>query len=251
MGVDSDTGPGGAAPSFPTTRPSFVARLGALAAGERARAAETFVRSYWKPVYKYVRLRHRKASAEAEDLTQGFFAWALEGDWLARFDAGRGRFRSFVRLSLDGFVANEHKAAERAKRGGGRALLALDFGSAEGELAGVEPPAPDSVAQWFEAEWRRGLLRATLAEVEQLFAARGESVRAQIFRAYDLVEPPTERPTYAELGRCHGLDATAVTNHLAAARRLFRERLLARLREETGDEKEFRLELSALLGGPS
>jgi len=249
MAANAETGSGGASPSFPTTRPSFVASLEAGGLEARARAAETLVRSYWKPVYKHVRLRHRRRLEEAEDLTQGFFAWALGGDWLARFDARRGRFRTFVRLSLDGYVASEHQAAAREKRGGGRALLALDFESAEGELAGVEPPAPDSVAAWFDAEWRRGLLHATLAEVEQLLEARGERVRAQVFRGYDLVELPAERPTYARLGHALGLDESAVTNHLAAARRLFRERLLARLREETGDEEEFRLELAALLGG--
>jgi hypothetical protein len=57
-----------------------------------------------------------------------------------------------------------------------------------------------------------------------------------------------ERPSYAELAREHGLDVTAVTNHLAAARRAFREVLLARLRAETADEEEFRTELGALLG---
>jgi DNA-directed RNA polymerase specialized sigma24 family protein len=245
MAATHDTG--GA--SFPTTRPSFVAGLGAQEGAARAHATEVFVRSYWRPVYGYVRLRLRRASSEAEDLTQGFFAWALEHGWLGRFDPARGRFRTFVRLSLDGFVANERAAERRAKRGGGRAPLALDFETAEGELAGREPPAEDSVAVWFDAEWRREFLRAVLAEVEALLAHHGDGLRARIFRAYDLVEPPAERPTYAELGRRLGCDETTVTNHLAAARRLFRERLLERLREETADEEEFRLELAELLGG--
>jgi DNA-directed RNA polymerase specialized sigma24 family protein len=235
--------------SFPTTRPSFVAGLGAEGGAARERAADVFVRSYWRPVYGYVRLRFRRSSAESEDLTQGFFAWALERDWLARFDAARGRFRTFVRLSLDGFVANERAAEQREKRGGGRVPLALDFAAAEGELAGREPPAEDSVAAWFDAEWRRQFLHAVLSEVEELLARHGDGLRARIFRGYDLVEPPEERPTYAELGRRLGCDETTVTNHLAAARRLFRERVLERLREETTDEDEFRLELAELLGG--
>ena len=39
-----------------------------------------------------------------------------------------------------------------------------------------------------------------------------------------------------------------MTNHLSAARRAFREILLARLREETADEREFQRDLRALLG---
>lgn len=247
--MSSDTEMGGASPSFPSTRPSFVAGMCSPAPAERARAADVLVRAYWKPVYKYVRLRFRKSNEEAKDLTQGFLSQALEKDWLARFDARRGSFRSFLRLSVEGFVANEEKARGRAKRGGGRSPLALDFDTAEGELSGLEPPAPDSVEAWFEAEWRRGLFAAALAELERVLAERGQGVRAEIFRRYDLADDPEARPTYAELGRALGLDEGAVTNHLSAARRAFRELLLARLREETASEVEFRTELRALLGG--
>jgi len=245
---------GGASPSFPTTRPSFVAGMASPAPAARARAAEVLVRTYWKPVYKYVRLRFARSNEDAKDLTQGFLAHALEKEWLARFDPRRASFRSFLRLSLDGFVANEAKANAREKRGGGRAALALDFEAAEGELAGLEPPAPESVEQWFEAEWRRGLFAAALGELERTLAERGQAVRAELFRRYDLAhsgpgDAANARPTYAELGRELGLDETAVTNHLFAARRAFREILLARLREETADEAEFQRELGALLGG--
>lgn len=246
--MSSDTEMGGGAPSFPTTRPSFVAGMSSSAPPERARAAEVLVRSYWKPIYKYVRLRFRKANDDAKDLTQGFLAHALEKDWLARFDARRGSFRSFLRLSLDGFVANEEKARGREKRGGGRAELALDFETAEGELAGLEPLASDSVAAWFDAEWRRGVFGAALAELERELAGRGHALRLTLFRRYDLADGSQPRPTYEELARELGLDATAVTNHLTAARKAFREVLLARLREETADEDEFRAELRALLG---
>jgi hypothetical protein len=240
---------GGASPSFPTTRPSFVAGMGSAEPRERERAAEVLVRAYWRPVYKYLRLRHRRANEDAEDLTQGFFAHALEKGWLARFDARRGSFRAFLRLALDGHVANEDKARAREKRGGGRVPLALDFAAAEDELAGLAPPAPDSVEAWFEVEWRRGVFAATVAELERELTARGQGLRAELFRRYDLAATAAERPTYAALGLALGLDEVAVTNHLAAARQAFRELLLARLREETASEEEFRVELAALLGG--
>ena len=240
---------GGASPSFPTTRASFIERMGSSAPQERARAAEVLVRSYWKPVYKYVRLRFRKANDDAKDLTQGFLAQTLERDWLARFDARRGSFRSFLRLALDGYVANEAKARGREKRGGGRAELALDFETAEGELVGLEPIANDSVEAWFDAEWRRGLFATALAELERVLGERGHALRFEIFCRYDLAADAQARPTYEELARALGTEATAVTNHLAAARKAFRELLLERLREETADEDEFQSELRALLGG--
>jgi len=246
--MSSDTEMGSGSTSFPTTRPSFVAGMGSSAPAERARAAEVLVSSYWKPVYKYVRLRFRKGNEDAKDLTQGFLAQALEKGWLQRFDPRRGRFRGFLRLSLDGFVANEEKARGRAKRAAAGPLLALDFESAEGELAGAEPIASDSVEAWFDAEWRRGIFAAALEELERTLQAQGHAVRAALFRRHALADGAEPRPSYEALAREHGLDVTAVTNHLAAARRAFRGVLLARLRDETADEEEFQAELRALLG---
>ena len=184
--MNSDTEMGSPGPSFPTTRPSFVARLASPAADERARAAEVLVRSYWKPVYKYLRLCFRKGNEDAKDLTQAFLTGALEKDWPARFDARRGRFRSFVRLALDGFVSNAEEAARRDKRGGGATPLRLDFDAAEGELAGLEPPAPESLDEWFEREWRRELFAATLAALE--LAIMGPPDRAHPAAAHALLE---------------------------------------------------------------
>jgi len=45
---------------------------------ERKRALDALCEAYWKPVYKYVRLRWNRAAPDAQDLTQGFFAELLE-----------------------------------------------------------------------------------------------------------------------------------------------------------------------------
>jgi DNA-directed RNA polymerase specialized sigma24 family protein len=37
---------------------------------ERERALETLFEAYWKPVYKYIRLRWNKTPEDAQDLTQ-------------------------------------------------------------------------------------------------------------------------------------------------------------------------------------
>ncbi|HEX6285565.1 MAG TPA: hypothetical protein VFZ71_11855, partial [Pyrinomonadaceae bacterium] len=85
----------------------------------RQRALETIFASYWKPVYKYVRLKFRAGNEDAKDLTQGFFANAFEKNHFANYDAGKASFQTFLRTCLDGFVANERKAGMRIKRGGG------------------------------------------------------------------------------------------------------------------------------------
>jgi DNA-directed RNA polymerase specialized sigma24 family protein len=247
--VSSDTEMGGASPTFPTTRPSFVESMSSAVDGTRAQAEGVLVRTYWKPVYKYVRLRFRKHNEDAKDLTQGFLAHVLEKGWIARFDPRRGSFRAFLRLALDGFVANEHKAGAREKRGGGRSALDLDFDSAEGELAHLEPITADGVEAWFDAQWRRELFSAALLELERASQDSGQSVRMEIFRRYDLADDAETRPTYARLGHELGLDEFAVTNHLSAARRKLRSILVEQLRAQTNDEAEFQSELRALLGG--
>ena len=77
----------------------------------------------------------------------------------------------------------------------------------------------------------------------------GKRTHFLLFERYDLADAePHERPTYAELAAELGLPVTQVTNFLAAVRREFRRAVLARLRETSGGEEEFRAEARALLG---
>jgi DNA-directed RNA polymerase specialized sigma24 family protein len=76
---------------------------------------DALVHSYWNPVYVYIRLRWNRDPADAQDLTQEFFARCLEKEYLARFDPSQARFRTFVRTCLDGFLANERQSAARPR----------------------------------------------------------------------------------------------------------------------------------------
>jgi DNA-directed RNA polymerase specialized sigma24 family protein len=125
------------ADKFPPTRWSVLDGARSDDHGERQRALDTLFAAYWKPVYKYVRLRWNRQAADAQDLTQGFFVELLERDLLAQYEPQKSRLRTFLRLCVDSFVMNQDKAAVRLKRGGGAQHVALDFESAEEELRGV------------------------------------------------------------------------------------------------------------------
>jgi RNA polymerase sigma-70 factor (ECF subfamily) len=242
---------GGAARSFPPTRCSLIERLGAPEAEARRAATAQWIDLYWKPVYAYFRRRWGKDNEAAKDLTQAFFAASIERDFFAGFDPSRARFRAFLRTCLDRFASNDARAAAAAKRGGAVEHVALDFEDAERSLA--RRPAPEvevesSVEAWFEAEWRRALLEAALDDLRRECAARGNALRFEIFRRYDVDDAPGARPTYAELARELGVDEAAVNNALHAARHDFRRLVLDRLRAWTRDEAEFEDELRALLG---
>src|SRR5512138_3832182 len=101
-----------------------------LAAGKpaspRAEAAmEELCRTYWYPLYVYVRRRGHPVE-EAQDLTQAFFAEMLEKHWLKGANPQRGRFRSFLLGAMNHFLANDWRDGRRLKRGGGKPLISLD-----------------------------------------------------------------------------------------------------------------------------
>jgi RNA polymerase sigma factor (sigma-70 family) len=233
---------------FPTTHRSLVIALANGAPEERARAFETLLAVYWKPVYKYLRVRWSRTREEAEDLTQGFFARAFEKESLATYDTAKASFRGFLRTLLDRFASNERKAAMRQKRGGGGTHL--DFDAAEQEIGcasgGAAVSAAGSPEEYFHQEWVRSVFALAVDRLRQSCASRGKESHFAIFEAYDLDED--DKISYGDLARRFGTTESAVTNHLASARREFRQIVLDTLREATATESEFRAEARAVLG---
>jgi RNA polymerase sigma factor (sigma-70 family) len=232
--------------AFPATRLTVVQQaIGP--APERAQALETLAAAYWKPVYKYLRLRWRLAPEAAEDLTQEFFVELLHRDGLRRFDPARGRFRTWLRIVADGLAGHALRAADRLKRGGRATVLRLDFQDAEGELLRLEPAAQGKPDELFEREWLRALFGGAVDALRARCAADGRALHFELFRRYDL-EPSPERATYAALASEHGLSETQVLNHLAWVRAEFRREARARLRELSRSAEEFREDARRLFG---
>lgn len=239
-------GPGG--DRFPPTRYSAVIAAGGSDPTLRERAIDTLVSIYWKPVYKFVRIKWRASPDDAQDLVQGFFAAALERDFFTRYDPARASFRTWLRTCLDGFVSNQRRAASRQKRGGDARLVSLDYEGVERELRDA-PAAEGDPDIYFQREWVRSLFAAALEALRELCERTGKQAQFEVFRRYDLLEHPAgERPTYAELAVDLGLPQTQVTNYLAWARREFRALVLQTLREITATEAEYQAEARSLLG---
>jgi RNA polymerase sigma factor (sigma-70 family) len=234
---------------FPATRLSILAAVRGPDPEARRLAYGRLVESYWKPVYKYVRIQWKSAAEDAQDLTQGFFAHALEKGTFERFDAGRARFRTYLRVCLEGYVENERKAAGRLKRGGAHTIVPLDFENAEGELARHDVAGGIDPETFFEREWIRHLCGRAVDRLREESRASARPEAFEVFRRYDLEGPGApSRPTYAEIASDLAIPETQVTNHLHAMRRRFREIVLEILREETVDDAEFREEARAILG---
>lgn len=244
---------GGVSGKFPVTRWSAVLAARSEDAAERSRALGAITESYWKPIYKYFRIRWGKPNEDAKDLTQEFFARLIEKDFLADFDPAKAKLRTFLRVCADRFASNAAKAARRLKRGGGASHVRLDFDAAEAELARVRIPfaatqSPPNMDDFFEKEFIRSLFGLAIHDLREFCGTRGKQVHFCLFERYDLEDGGSERAGYAELAREFGIAPTDVTNYLAFARREFRRIALERLREMTASESEFRGEARALLG---
>src|SRR6266567_650310 len=115
---------------FATTHWSVVLAAGQTTSSQAEAALEKLCRTYWYPLYVYVRCQGHSPH-DAQDLTQGFFARLLEKNWVGVADREKGKFRSFLLSLLNHYLGDERDRAHAAKRGGGKPLISLDEQTAE------------------------------------------------------------------------------------------------------------------------
>jgi RNA polymerase sigma factor (sigma-70 family) len=237
-----------AADRFPQTRHSIIAAVQGGDPVEKSNAIEAITVAYWKPIYKHLRLRWELSCADAQDLTQDFFARLIERDFLSGYDVSKGRLRTFLRTCADRLYQNQARDSRRLKRGGDIPHVELDFETAERELGQTSLSSADSLDQFFEREWVRSLFELALQRLDRKYVSAHKTVHLALFTAHDLGEDETRRPTYAQSAQEFHLSTSVVTNYLAAARRDFRQCVIDQLRDMTASEEEFQAEARQLLG---
>jgi DNA-directed RNA polymerase specialized sigma24 family protein len=233
---------------FPTTRLSAVEALKDPDQESRTRAYDTILNCYWKPAYKYIRLKWNASPDDAEDLTQGFFAIAFEKKYLERYDVEQARFSAFLRVCIDRFIANQLKFTRRVKRHP-VGQLPLDFDSAESEIALNKTAADLSMEEFFEREWVRSLVERSITDLKRECISQHKPVHFSLFKRYNLDETfGDDTVSYKTLANEFGLSTVTVTNYLASVRRDFRRILLQNLRDITASASEYRQEARRLFG---
>ena len=209
---------------FATTHWSVVLSAADSRSATAQEALEKLCRTYWYPIYAYLR-RRGCGEHDAQDLTQGFFAQLLERRSIQSVEREKGKFRSFLLASLNYYVADERDRANAQKRGGGREVLSLDVQEAEQRYR-LEPVDERSPEKIFEHRWAMALLDQVLVRLGQEFAEAGKRELFERLQAF-LVEGTGER-TYAEVAREMGMTEEAVKK---AAQRI-RQRYHQLFREE-------------------
>ncbi len=158
---------------FATTHWSMVVRAGHGRTPGAGRALAALCENYWFPLYAFVR-RAGHATHDAQDLTQAFFAELLSKDVLAVADPQRGKFRSFLQAAIKHFLAKEHRRQSAQKRGGGQALLSLDFDSAEDRYRRIEPADNLTPQRLYEKRWALALLDLVFVRLREESAVAGK-----------------------------------------------------------------------------
>ena len=168
-GVDSTERP--AQPVvFATTHWSVVLTAVDTAIPGAREALERLCRTYWYPLYAYVR-RQGRGPEEAQDLTQAFFAQLLARGSLGTVSREKGRFRSFLLAAMNHFLADEWDRAHRQKRGGGARVIPLDALEAE-ERYRFEPVDRLDAARLFDRRWAMIILEQAISRLATEFADR-------------------------------------------------------------------------------
>ncbi len=234
---------------FPATRHSAILALSASDAVARDRALDLLIRAYWKPLYKYSRIRWRMTPDDASDLVQSFFATALEKEYLQSYDQSKSRFRTFLRVCLDRFAANENRSRASLKRGGGQEVISIEQSSAEQDLQSGGMIIPSDIDTWLEREWARQLFTMAIERLKAECERESKGVHFALFHRYDLADHDPDQPlTYDMLAAQYKVSVTDVTNYLATMRRRFRAHVLDLIRELTASDEEYREEVRTLLG---
>src|SRR5262245_44025139 len=158
-------------PIFATTHWSVVLKAGGEDSSEVTAALEKLCRTYWFPLFAFIRRKGYKEE-DAKDLTQAFFALLLERKDFQRVNPAKGKFRTFLLTSLTHFLSNERDYLNAAKRGGGRSIISLDAIPPE-QLQRYEPAADLSPDKLFDQGWAMSLLEAAVLRLRAEMEAAG------------------------------------------------------------------------------
>jgi RNA polymerase sigma-70 factor (ECF subfamily) len=198
----------GAPGGFSTTHWSLISRATTPSVEGRA-ALEALCRAYWFPVYAFAR-KQGCSAADAEDVTQEFFAEIVQSEFLQRADPERGRFRSYLLTAVKRRIVNAYDRANAQKRGGGARLVSIDEPLAEKQFLEIDDPGLDP-SEAYERSWALTVLQRARLRLRAEQAALGRLAEFELLEPF-LSAPPAEGE-YAALATTLKM----ARNHVAVA----------------------------------
>jgi RNA polymerase sigma-70 factor (ECF subfamily) len=228
---------------FATTHWSVVRAAGHPASPGYRQALETLCKTYWFPLYAYMR-RHGCDRHDAEDYTQEFFARLLDKHALHVADPKQGRFRSFLLAALKHFLANERDRIRAKKRGGGRKTLSLDFDDAEDKYA-LEPIDRLSPEKVFERSWAMTVLQQVMARLQDEMCSTGKQKLFEHLKAY--LTGDIASVSYSQMADRLDMTEGAVKVAVHRLRKRYRQLLREEIAQTVSSEEQIQQEIRDLL----
>jgi RNA polymerase sigma factor (sigma-70 family) len=221
---------------FATTHWSVVLAAGSPESTRYHEALEVLCRTYWFPLYAYLR-RRGQDKHQAEDSIQGFFANLLEKRGLRRVDPQCGKFRSFMLVALKHFLADQRGRKLTQKRGGGKRHLSLDFQNAEDQYA-LELAHNLTPEKLFEKSWALTVLERTMARLKAESASAGKQTLFDHLKVclLGVGDSASYRQIAAKLGMTEGAVKVTVYRLRRRYRELLRHEIVQTL--ATADEAD-------------
>jgi RNA polymerase sigma-70 factor (ECF subfamily) len=209
----------------------------------RTPALERLCATYWLPVYGYIR-RHGHAPSDAEDLTQGFFARLLEGNFLERPDPSKGRFRGYLIGALRNYLGDHFERLNTQKRGGGVRFLDWASLGAEREFNSPGHPQQDP-AEAYDVSWAMVVFATALRRLEEEQAAAGKAALFAQLRGYLSASP--SQGDYERTARKLGLTRSHVAVSVHRLNHRYRELIRLEIAATVQDPAEVKDEIRHLL----
>jgi len=209
-----------------------------------ARAMETLCRTYWYPLYAYVR-RRGHSPEDAQDLTQEFFSRLLAKGYLAAVHPEKGKFRWFLLSTIKRFLNNELARALAGKRGGGVFLVPFDGEKAEERyrLEAADHLTPDKL---FDRAWAVNLIEAANRSLEEEHLLEGKADLFELLKVF--LSGDQSNLTYVEIGARLRMTEGAVKVAVHRLRHRYRDMLREQIAQTVTTRTEVEEELRDLLG---
>ena len=203
---------------FATTHWSVVLAAGDSASPGAQEALEKLCRTYWYPLYAFVRLKGHPPE-DAKDLTQAFFERFLQKHYVKDVVRDKGRFRTFLLTILQRFLCDQFDYSTAAKRGGGVPVISFDTVGVEAQLdqALASCQSPESM---FERAWADTVVHTSVERLGEEYAAEGKASVFGELRQY--LSRPADRKSYTGSAQRLGMSADAVAMAVMRLRRRYR-----------------------------
>ena len=198
--------------------------------------------TYWKPVYQYIR-RRGLGHDEARDMTQDYFATFLEKDFVSTADRERGRFRTFVLVTVNRFLT---KQLARRSRREARLNIIIPTEEEGEDFILPELAVKETAEDAFNRRWALSLIETTLERMREECTG---GKKQQYFRALELFlesAGATHQMSYREMAQTMGVSESDITNFLFRGRNYFQKLLRDEIRNSVSSESAIDEEIEAL-----